>query len=258
MDASTLEKLLNSLRSSDAFINLATSPSSGAPNQEGPSQTQPAADAQPKTNPDDIIVTSQSIAVSSRISSLLSQLGPKLPGPDPPPEKAVPEDVGADTMESVIADPYVPEEPTTDLKSMGYVESLSRIEPLLRNTISSNILRKLQDDQKEVETRLWSSRQAILTAHEQKVRASCKKALIVTGVEELEPRESQQLEEELAKALNKFDREQALPTWDALVKRQQEALENLGVPAMFVTSNVTERSRQQRLIRLLEEGLAAE
>ncbi|KAG8882013.1 nucleotidyltransferase, partial [Tulasnella sp. 331] len=111
----------------------------------------------------------------------------------------------------------------------------------------------LQDDQKDVETKLWGRRQAVMTEHEKRVQAARQQARIVTGVDSLEPRETQRLNQQLKKALDGFDREVALPAWDALLKRQQEALENLGVPSMFVTSDVTERSRQQRLIRVIED-----
>lgn len=33
-------------------------------------------------------------------------------------------------------------------------------------------------------------------------------------------------------------------------------MEALGVPAMFSTTDLTERKRQQRLVRVIEEGLS--
>lgn len=41
--------------------------------------------------------------------------------------------------------------------------------------------------------------------------------------------------------LQKFDKERALPAWDGLISRQQSALEVLGVPTMFPTSETTDR-----------------
>jgi hypothetical protein len=43
------------------------------------------------------------------------------------------------------------------------------------------------------------------------------------------------------KELNKFDTERVLVAWDSLVAKQQAALENMAVPAMFVTSSKADR-----------------
>ncbi|KAG8863728.1 nucleotidyltransferase [Tulasnella sp. 330] len=251
MDASTLQKLLNSLRSSDAFSNISTTQSLGTLNsQELPGPTNLPEDTEHPLLPA-LMPSSESFAVSNQITALLSQLGPRRPLPETPQEQPTLKPLVEEVTEPPFSEPPVPfqEQPPPDLKSMGYAESLSRIEPLLRNSVASSILRKLQDDQKDVETKLWGRRQAVMTEHEKRVQAARQQARIVTGVDSLEPRETQRLNQQLKKALDGFDREVALPAWDALLKRQQEALENLGVPSMFVTSDVTERSRQQRLIR---------
>ncbi|KAG8887986.1 nucleotidyltransferase, partial [Tulasnella sp. 332] len=255
MDASTLQKLLNSLRSSDAFSNISTTQSLGTLNsQELPGPTNLPEDTEHPLLPA-LMPSSESFAVSSQITALLSQLGPRRPLPETPQEQPTLKPLVEEVTEPPFSEPPVPfqEQPPPDLKSMGYAESLSRIEPLLRNSVASSILRKLQDDQKDVETKLWGRRQAVMTEHEKRVQAARQQARIVTGVDSLEPRETQRLNQQLKKALDGFDREVALPAWDALLKRQQEALENLGVPSMFVTSDVTERSRQQRLIRVIED-----
>lgn len=41
--------------------------------------------------------------------------------------------------------------------------------------------------------------------------------------------------------LGKFDLERALPAWDGLITKQQSALEELGVPTMFITSMAADR-----------------
>lgn len=77
------------------------------------------------------------------------------------------------------------------------------------------------------------------------------------------------------KELKKFDAERVLVAWDGLVAKQQTALENLQVPAMFKTDTSTDREvsdiigyvstlddvlpseqRQQRVIQVLE-GIAS-
>jgi len=46
-----------------------------------------------------------------------------------------------------------------------------------------------------------------------------------------------------------------LPTWDALVKGQQQLLEELGTPGIFETSEPKDRDKQQRIIRLIEDSM---
>ena len=41
--------------------------------------------------------------------------------------------------------------------------------------------------------------------------------------------------------LRKFDRERVLPAWDGLVTKQQIALEALGVPTMFPSTEAMDR-----------------
>lgn len=43
------------------------------------------------------------------------------------------------------------------------------------------------------------------------------------------------------KELDKFDKERVLPAWDALISRQQAALDKLGVPSMFVSKEKGDR-----------------
>lgn len=43
------------------------------------------------------------------------------------------------------------------------------------------------------------------------------------------------------KELHKFDSERVLVAWDGLIAKQQAALENMAVPAMFVTETKTDR-----------------
>ena len=43
------------------------------------------------------------------------------------------------------------------------------------------------------------------------------------------------------KEMERFDTDRALVAWDGLVAKQQAALENMGVPTMFVTDTLTDR-----------------
>ena len=53
--------------------------------------------------------------------------------------------------------------------------------------------------------------------------------------------DTQALTDAFRAELRKFDRERALPAWDGLVTKQQIALEALGVPTMFPSTEATDR-----------------
>jgi hypothetical protein len=53
------------------------------------------------------------------------------------------------------------------------------------------------------------------------------------------------------KELEKFDRERALPAFDSLVAKQQDALARLKVPTMYVTDDRAAREGQQRVMQVL-------
>lgn len=64
--------------------------------------------------------------------------------------------------------------------------------------------------------------------------------------------------DELKRAELEYDLNHVLPAWDALVHKQQTVMESLGVPAMLPSTDPTERGRQQRIIRVMEQGLMEE
>lgn len=134
---------MNSLRSSDAFSNIPTTQSSDARN----SQELPGAlseDVEHAPSAVSTTVPSETGAVSSQITALLSQLGPRPPRPKPPEELPLSEPLEDPIIfEPPPSEPSVPQRAPVDLKSMGYAESLSRIEPLLSNPVASSILRKV-------------------------------------------------------------------------------------------------------------------
>lgn len=69
------------------------------------------------------------------------------------------------------------------------------------------------------------------------------------------PRELDGLQKELDRQLLKFDSEQVLAGWDALVFKQQQALKALNVPTMFATTTEVDRERQQRIIQIISDTL---
>ncbi|KAI0637710.1 hypothetical protein C8Q77DRAFT_1153434 [Trametes polyzona] len=65
------------------------------------------------------------------------------------------------------------------------------------------------------------------------------------------PSAPQALTESFRKELQRFDRDRVLPAWDGLLAKQQAALESLGVPAMFPTTQAADRERQQEIMQVL-------
>jgi hypothetical protein len=60
---------------------------------------------------------------------------------------------------------------------------------------------------------------------------------------------------EFERQLDEYDRQRALPAWDEHVASQQSALERLGFPTFFPTVAPADRSRQQRVVDVLNSVL---
>lgn len=55
--------------------------------------------------------------------------------------------------------------------------------------------------------------------------------------------------------LKRFDSNRVLPAWDALVARQQSAMEKLHVPTVYETTQATEREKQQKIVQVINEAI---
>ncbi|KAF8511201.1 hypothetical protein JB92DRAFT_2935951 [Gautieria morchelliformis] len=117
-------------------------------------------------------------------------------------------------------------------------------------------IEKMRKDQELLEERLWKDRMQILKNQEEKVKIAQAKAAIVGNG--LDRREVNALESSFSKEIKAFDSDQALLAWDALVAKQQNALEALRVPGMFVTALKTDREKQARIIQVLDGLSGAE
>ncbi|KAG8934195.1 hypothetical protein FRC01_004528 [Tulasnella sp. 417] len=269
-DQATLQSLLERLRSSTAYANTLagpqppehSNPSGSPPLPPAPSSPEP----QPDTTPE---IQADSSGVSSRISSLLSRLRPQTsqvsntePSVSRVPEPKAINHANEDmTIGSMVDDEsvYITQPmPKVDYRSLTYVESLSRVEELLKDPRAAEALLDLKKAQDEMEKKLWDGRQSLNRRHEEKVHAAKITARIVTGSEQLDEKEVQRLVDELRRSEREYDLKHVLPAWDALVQEQQAVMESLGVPAMLPSTDLTERARQQRIIRVLEQGLMEE
>ncbi|KAG8904400.1 hypothetical protein FRB99_001822 [Tulasnella sp. 403] len=251
MDTSTIQNLLEKLRSSTAFASIAGVAPPNFSDPEATSSSTPHPEPHPQT-PQPSSIDSN---VSSRISSLLSRL--RDPGPAEPtlaPSVAAettivdytyPEEIEPEVQIPKVRVPSPPKKP--DPRSMSYVESLSTVEALLKDPTCSGVLLGLQAEQRQLEQRLWESREAITSRYTSRLKTTQDKTT-----------ENDETQNDMERELRRFDVETALPAWDALVKKQQQTMENLGVPMMFPTTDLTSRTRQQRLVRVIEEGLVDE
>lgn len=73
----------------------------------------------------------------------------------------------------------------------------------------------------------------------------------MTGAE-LSKHEVEMLNDAFRREVQKFDAERVLIAWDALIEKQQIALETLGVPTMFRTGSKENLEKQKKVMQVLE------
>ncbi|KAI6122835.1 hypothetical protein EV401DRAFT_2069910 [Pisolithus croceorrhizus] len=144
--------------------------------------------------------------------------------------------------------------PEEDVRFITFQQALPHLSQLASNSKFIAAVGRLRGEQKELEQKLWEERSAIRRKHEEKVKVARTKASM-TGAElskhevdvrfasgplSVVPRiysPGQMLNDAFRREVQKFDAERVLIAWDALIEKQQVALETLGVPAMFRTGS---------------------
>ncbi|EJU06423.1 hypothetical protein DACRYDRAFT_19586 [Dacryopinax primogenitus] len=116
--------------------------------------------------------------------------------------------------------------------------------------------KKMKGDQDRLEQKLWDERAMLVRKHEEKLKNARGKAALIRASGSLLQEETK-LKQAMEMELTAFYERTVLPEWDDLVERQQDTLEKLYVPTMFRTGVETDRSRQQRIVEMLE-GIVAE
>jgi len=114
-------------------------------------------------------------------------------------------------------------------------------------------LKKIKLEQDRLEMQLWEERQTIIKSQEEKVKALQTKARIIGA--NPTPRELQVLRTEFDTELHRFDSNRVLPAWDALVARQQSAMEKIHVPTIFETNQVVDREKQQKVVQVILDAI---
>ncbi|PCH41599.1 alpha/beta-hydrolase, partial [Wolfiporia cocos MD-104 SS10] len=272
-DPAGLKALLDQLRSSEAWQNIANSqldPAAAADNATTSTLSpfvHPAAASNSGTSdtPHDAVVLKgeHSIADSAAesadpaptpsVASLLSQLQNSLPFSSVT-QSATEPHVGSAQNPQLLGSPYqsatdsrsvgtalAPPPPVRrqDLRNCTFQQALPHLARLVEDPSFVDAISTMQKEQADLERQLWEERRAILHKHEEKVRvARTKASLIGSG---LTPFEADMISDSFRKELQKFDTERALPAWDGLVAKQQARLESLGVPAMYPSAMKADR-----------------
>lgn len=137
-----------------------------------------------------------------------------------------------------------------ELRTMSFQQALPHLTRLAENADFVTAIAQLREEQKDLERQLWEERLAIHRKHENKVKVAQTKAGLIGGG--ISQHEAGMLNDAFRKELQKFDAERVLFAWDGLLRKQQSALEGLGVPTMFPSDLRVDREKQQRVIQVLE------
>ncbi|KAI6105392.1 hypothetical protein F5141DRAFT_123978 [Pisolithus sp. B1] len=140
--------------------------------------------------------------------------------------------------------------PEEDVRFISFQQALPHLSQLASNSKFIASVGRLRGEQKELEQRLWEERSAIRRKHEEKVKVARTKASM-TGAE-LSKHEVDMLNDAFRREVQKFDAERVLIAWDALIEKQQVALETLGVPTMFRTGSKENLEKQKKVMQVLE------
>ncbi|RPD62035.1 alpha/beta-hydrolase, partial [Lentinus tigrinus ALCF2SS1-7] len=126
-----------------------------------------------------------------------------------------------------------------DLRACTFQQALPHLARLSEDPEFVQALTAMRTEQAELERQLWHERREIQQKHEDRVKTARTKASIIGAG--LTQYEADALTDSFRAELLKFDRERVLPAWDGLVTKQQVALEALGVPAMFPSTQPPDR-----------------
>ncbi|EJD54092.1 hypothetical protein AURDEDRAFT_180435 [Auricularia subglabra TFB-10046 SS5] len=146
-----------------------------------------------------------------------------------------------------------------DVRHMSFQQALPHLSRLADDGNVRQAVVRIRDEQRALERSLADQRAALVRAQHNKAEGERKMATITGGsgltqwhAQARAGQEPKWFNTKFEKELLKFDKEQVLKAWDALVAKQQAELEKLGVPTMFVTEVQADREKQQRVVQVLE------
>ncbi|KAI0662947.1 hypothetical protein C8Q70DRAFT_1050652 [Cubamyces menziesii] len=224
-NAQSVASLLSQLQASSTFAAVAGPSPSGAASLSTPAFRRPAYATPPAGSPE-------------------------FPGPDAalpsntPPGKAACMGTGKPTIATATTTgALAPRDPTQrqDLRACTFQQALPH---LARLSEDEGFLKALAAA--DLERQLWKERREIQRKHEERVKTARTQASIIGAG--LTQYEADTLTDSFRAELAKFDRERILPAWDGLLTKQQAALESLGVPAMFPTTQQADREEVMQVL----------
>jgi len=253
-DPDAIKALLESIKASEEWRKLANPDPPVSPSSAGTVQNTALPPAS-STNvvgalrPEDASAyagsTSDAQATPS-VASLLSQLHSSSTSS---PQSLYPSSSSEFHSDNVATPEETPPPPIQyDTRQLTFQQALPYLARMVEDKSFIATVKKMKQDQVDLERKLWEERRNIQRTHTEKVNLEMKKANITGGLTKYQ---ADTMADGFRKELERFDGQRALPAWDSLVAKQQTILESLRVPAMFVTSEPSDRERQQRVVHVL-------
>ncbi|KAI0786445.1 hypothetical protein C8Q75DRAFT_273742 [Abortiporus biennis] len=154
-----------------------------------------------------------------------------------------------DLTTSSVSEPSPPVRADQSLRALTFQQSLPHFVRLSEDPAFVSAIKSMKEEQARLERQLWEERRTIQKSHEEKVKVERTKAQLTGGG--ISQYQANMMSDAFRRELQKFDAERVLPAWDGLLKKQQTALEALGVPGMYPTSERSDREKQQRIVQVL-------
>ncbi|KAI0676765.1 hypothetical protein C8Q78DRAFT_999376 [Trametes maxima] len=228
-NSQSVASLLSQLQASNAFAAVAGSSRPPAPRQ--PSYAPPPAGRPEFPGPDD--------ARPSRTNRTSGEVPGAAAAPAPTPTARQPQSQSQSQNQGQ----------GQDVRACTFQQALPHLARLAGDDGVLQALAAMRAEQTALERQLWKERREIQRGHEDRVKAARTRVDIIGAG--LTQYEADALTDSFRSELLKFDRSRTLPAWDGLLTKQQAALEALGVPAMFPTTQRADRERQQEIMQVL-------
>ncbi|KZT55331.1 hypothetical protein CALCODRAFT_498805 [Calocera cornea HHB12733] len=238
-DPSGVKALLAQLRNSQAFNEVSKPPEQA---RRAPASSQ----LQGGPLITERLLNRSSLQDPSPVAALLAKLQPNIA------ISSVPEGSGSAFGGNGEEEPAPAAPVKRDFRKLTVQQALPQIYDLSGDPHFVASFKKMKEEQNRLEQKLWDERLLIVRKHDEKLKNARAKAALIRASGTLLQEETK-LKQAMEKELQAFHMNVVLPAWDTMVTQQQDLLEKLHVPAMFVTSVESDRTRQERIMKMLED-----
>lgn len=236
-DPSGVKALLAQLRNSQAFNEVSKPP------EEPKRQDEPQ---QPTQSITERLASRTSVPEPSPVAALLAKLRPNSTL-QPSTESQNYDNAPAEREEESLKAPPA----QRDFRKLTVQQALPQLHALSSDAQFIDSFKRMKEEQNRLEQKLWDERALIVRKHEERLKNARAKAALIRASASLLQEETK-LKQAMDAELKTFHIKSVFPAWDVLAAQQQDLLERLSVPAMFVTNVETDRARQQRIMQMLE------